>query len=53
MIKSNGQTCLIDVQWLTNPNVQMLGFYQEVNGQMYSLKNGAYNPLALVNVSGV
>lgn len=28
-------------------------FYQEVNGQMYSLKNGAYNPLALVNVSGV
>lgn len=23
-------------------------FYQEVNGQMYSLKIGAYNPLALV-----
>jgi len=27
-------------------------FYQEVNGSMYSLKNGAYNPLALVQVSG-
>jgi hypothetical protein len=28
-------------------------FYQEVNGQMYPLKNGAYNPLALVQVSGL
>jgi hypothetical protein len=28
-------------------------FYQEVNGQMYSLKNGAFNPLALVEVSGI
>ena len=28
-------------------------FYQEVNGQMYSLKNGAFNPLAVVKVSGV
>jgi hypothetical protein len=28
-------------------------FYQEVNGQMYPLKNGAYNPLALVTVSGL
>ncbi|CAM4028379.1 hypothetical protein [Flavobacterium weaverense] len=28
-------------------------FYQEVNGQMYSLKNGSYNPLALVAVSGL
>jgi hypothetical protein len=28
-------------------------FYQEVNGQMYALKNGAYNPLALVQVSGL
>ncbi|MCK8141439.1 hypothetical protein MW871_05985 [Flavobacterium sp. I-SCBP12n] len=28
-------------------------FYQEVNGQMYALKNGAYNPLALVAVSGL
>jgi hypothetical protein len=27
-------------------------FYQEVNGQMYSLKNGAYNALALVAVDG-
>ncbi|MDP2159616.1 MAG: hypothetical protein Q8K02_03975, partial [Flavobacterium sp.] len=30
-----------------------LEFYQEVNGQMYSLKNGAFNPLALVQVSGL
>jgi hypothetical protein len=28
-------------------------FYQEVNGLMYALKNGSYNPLALVNVSGL
>ncbi|CAN1504089.1 hypothetical protein MCEGE10_00591 [Flavobacteriaceae bacterium] len=28
-------------------------FYQEVNEQMYPLKNGAYNPLALVTVSGL
>jgi len=28
-------------------------FYQEVNGQMYPLKNGAYNALALVKVSGL
>ena len=28
-------------------------FFQEVNGQMYPLKNGAYNPLALVTVSGL
>jgi len=27
-------------------------FYQEVNGQMYPLKNGAYNALALVKVDG-
>lgn len=27
-------------------------FYQEVNGAMYPLKNGAYNALAIVEVSG-
>ena len=27
-------------------------FYQGVNGEMYPLKNGAYNPLALVKVDG-
>lgn len=27
-------------------------FYQEVNGQMYPLKNGAYNALALAKVDG-
>lgn len=28
-------------------------FYQEVNGQMYPLKNGAFNALSLVKVNGV
>jgi hypothetical protein len=39
----------------TKPLFLALGveFYQEVNGQMYSLKNGAYNPLGLVQVSGL
>ncbi|MGR3809072.1 hypothetical protein [Jiulongibacter sp. NS-SX5] len=27
-------------------------FYQEVNGEMYPLKNGAYNALSIVQVSG-
>jgi hypothetical protein len=27
-------------------------FYQEVNGQMYPLKNGAFNALSLVKVDG-
>lgn len=39
----------------TKPLFLTLGleFYQEVNGSMYSLKNGAYNPLALIQVSGL
>jgi hypothetical protein len=40
----------------TKPLFLALGieFYQEVNGQMYPLKNGAYNPLAIAKVdSGV
>jgi hypothetical protein len=39
----------------THPLFLALGieFYQEVNGQMYPLKNGAYNALALVSVSGL
>lgn len=39
----------------TKPLFLALGveFYQQVNGQMYPLKNGAYNPLALVQVSGL
>ncbi len=40
----------------TKPIFLALGveFYQEVNGAMYPLKNGAFNPLALVKVdSGV
>ena len=38
----------------TKPLFLALGieFYQEVNGQMYPLKNGAYKPLALVKVDG-
>lgn len=39
----------------TKPLFLVLGveFYQEINGQMYALKNGAFNPLSLVAVSGV
>lgn len=39
----------------THPLFLSLGieFYQEVNGQMYPLKNGAFNPFALVRVSGL
>ena len=39
----------------TKPLFLALGveFYQEVNGAMYPLKNGAFNPLALVQVSGL
>jgi len=39
----------------TKPLFLVLGmeFYQEVNGTMYSLKNGSFNPLALVAVSGL
>ena len=38
----------------TKPLFLALGieFFQEVNGQMYALKNGAYNPLAIVKVDG-
>ncbi|MBE0392028.1 hypothetical protein [Flavobacterium sp. PL002] len=28
-------------------------YYQEVNGKMYPLKNGSYNPLALILISGL
>ncbi|WP_333693671.1 hypothetical protein [Flavobacterium sp.] len=39
----------------TKPLFLALGieFYQEVNGKLYSLKNGAFNPLSLVQVSGI
>jgi hypothetical protein len=39
----------------TKPLFLALGveFYQGVNGRMYPLKNGSYNPLALVQVSGL
>jgi len=39
----------------THPLFLGLGieFYQQVNGQMYPLKNGAFNALALVKVSGL
>lgn len=39
----------------TKPLFLVLGmeFYQEVNGKMYSLKNGKYNPLSLIAVSGL
>ncbi len=39
----------------THPLFLVLGieFYQSINGGMYPLKNGAFNPLAVVKVSGV
>ena len=39
----------------TKPLFLTLGveFYQEINGQMYPLKNGAFNPLSIAKVSGV
>lgn len=39
----------------THPLFLALGieFYQQVNGQMYSLNNGAYNPLSITTVSGL
>jgi hypothetical protein len=39
----------------TKPLFLFLGleFYQEVNGTMYPLKNGAFNPLAIAKVSGL
>ena len=39
----------------TKPLFLVLGveFYQQINGQMYSLKNGAFNPLSVVKVSGL
>ncbi len=39
----------------THPLFILLGieFFQEVNGSMYPLKNGAFNALAIVKVSGV
>ena len=38
----------------TKPLFLALGveFYQEINGQMYPLKNGAFNPLSIVAVDG-
>ena len=38
----------------TKPLFLALGveFFQEINGQMYPLKNGAFNPLAIVKVDG-
>jgi len=39
----------------THPLFLALGmeFFQEVNGTMYPLKSGAFNPLALVSISGI
>jgi hypothetical protein len=39
----------------THPLFLLLGiqFFQQVNGVNYALKNGAFNPLSLVKVSGV
>jgi hypothetical protein len=39
----------------THPLFVAMGieFYQEVNGTMYPLKNGSFNALSLINVSGL
>jgi hypothetical protein len=39
----------------TKPLFLVLGieFFQQVNGTMYTLKNGAFNPLAIAKVSGL
>ena len=39
----------------TKPLFLVLGveFYQQVNGELYSLKNGQYNSVSLVKVSGI
>ena len=39
----------------THPLFLAMGieFFQQVNGRMYTLKNGAFNPLALVAISGL
>ena len=39
----------------TLPVVHVLGieFYQEVNGEMYSLKNGSYNALSIIDIDTV
>mgnify|MGYP003629729021 CR=1 FL=1 len=56
----NANTAAIDLTATVTANsllpvIEVLGieFYQEVNGQMYSLKNGAYNALAVVKVDTV
>lgn len=40
---------------LTLPVIQVIGvsFFQEVNGEMYSLRNGSFNALAIVGVDQV
>jgi hypothetical protein len=50
-------TAAINLAGVLTPNsvlpvIEVLGveFYQEVNGQMYPLKNGAFNSLAVVAV---
>ena len=56
----NANTAAIDLITVVTANtglpvIQVFGieFYQEVNGQMYPLKNGSYNALAVVKVDTV
>jgi hypothetical protein len=56
----NAETAIIDLSAVVTENsllpvFQVVGveFYQEVNGQMYSLKNGTYNALAIAKVDTV
>ena len=55
-----GSTANVDLNNVLTPNstkpiflIFGIEFFQDVNGQRYPLKNGLYNPLALVKVSGL
>lgn len=56
----SADTGIVDFVTILTPNsdfpvMQVLGveFYQEVNGQMYPLKNGSFNALAIVNIDTI
>jgi hypothetical protein len=56
---TNAATAVIDLENAVTPNSTHplflafgIEFYQQVNSQMYPLKNGSYNALSLVKVSG-
>jgi hypothetical protein len=50
----NDKSCYAVTPATVNPLFLVVGieFFQEVNGQMYPLKNGAFNPLAIIKAEG-